>query len=66
MKYTDIAPIQRKGDKANKYNYQFLNILPIANKMYKRFMHNNVLFYYIKSLSKPSYVFHKIIDSGSD
>ena len=59
LKYADITPVFKKDDKTVKTNYRPICILPNLNKIYERFMQNQMYPYVDQIFSKYHCGFRK-------
>ena len=48
VKYADVSPAFKKGDRFDKSNYRAIGILPVISKIFERF-----LFYQINNYMDP-------------
>ena len=51
LKFLEVSPIFKKGDKTDKSNYRAVSILPIVSKIYERLLYNQLYNYFEKKLS---------------
>ena len=63
LRYVDITPIFKKDDKADKTNYRPVTILPNLNKIYERFMQNQMYPYLNQIFSKYQCGFRKVYNA---
>ena len=52
MKYADVKPINKRGDKTDKENYRPISILANLSKTYERIMYNQICPYFNTMFSK--------------
>ena len=59
MKYAEVTPIHKKGDKTDKENYRPISILPDLSKVYERLMYNQIYPHFQTIFSKFQCGFQK-------
>ena len=61
LKYADVRPAFKKGDKTDKENYRPISILRNLSKVYERLMYDQM----IKSFQNCNAVFVKVLAQNS-
>ena len=51
LKWTDITPVHKKGDRSLKSNYRPISILPSVSKIFERIIHEQILIFVEQYLS---------------
>ena len=59
MKWADVIPIFKKGNKTDKENYRSISILPVLSKVYERLMYDQIYSFFDTLFSKYQCGFRK-------